>query len=230
MYGPDPNWTPTLKTIAGRRSVRAFIDRDVPLEVIGSLIEAAARAPSGNNSQPWKLHVLTGASKSRLTDAIMATRTDDTPEPAMEYHYYPESWPEPYLGRRRQVGWALYNLLGIQKGDRAGSRAWHDRNFDFFGAPVGLIVTTDRRLGLGALIDVGMFLEGLAIGARSFGVETCPQAAFAAYHEVVRSLLALPTEDMVVCGMALGFEDRDAVQNALRTPRAALADFTTFHN
>lgn len=230
MDGPEQHWTPTLKTIAGRRSVRGFLDRGVPLDVIAALIEAAARAPSGNNSQPWKVHVLTGASKARLTDAIMATRAGDAAEPAMEYHYYPESWPEPYLGRRRQVGWALYDLLGIRKGDRAGSRAWHDRNFDFFGAPVGLIVTTDRRLGLGALIDIGMFLEGLAIGARSLELETCPQAAFAAYHEVVRSVLALPAEYMVICGMALGFEDRDAVQNGLRTPRAALADFTTFHD
>jgi nitroreductase len=166
MDGPKRNWTPNLKAIAGRRSVRAFLDRAVPLDAIEALLEAAARAPSDNNSKPWKVHVLAGSTKARLTETIMAARAGGTPEPAMEYHYYPERWPEPFLGRRRQVGWALYELLGIQKGDRSGSRAWHGRNFDFFGAPVGL---------------------------------------------------------------ALGFEDRTAVQNTLRTPRAALSEFTTFH-
>ncbi len=164
MDGPERNWTPSLKAIAGRRSVRAFLDRAVPLNAIEALLEAAARAPSDNNSKPWKVHVLTGSTKARLTETIMAARAGGTPEPAMEYHYYPVSWPEPFLGRRRQVGWALYDLLGIQKGDRSGSRAWHDRNFDFVGAPVGLIVATDRRLGFGALIDVGMFLDAFAIG------------------------------------------------------------------
>ena len=219
-----------LKSIAHRRSVRAFLERTVPQSVIEDLLKTAARAPSGNNSQPWTVHVLKGTAKARLTQAIMAERAGDTHEPAMEYQYYPECWPEPYLGRRREVGWALFKLLGIQKGDRTGSRAWHDRNFDFFGAPVGLIVTMDRRLGLGALIDIGMFLEALAIGARSFGLETCAQAAFGAYHEVVRSALSLAPEEMVICGMALGFEDQDAIPNALRTRRVVLSDFATFHD
>lgn len=230
MVNLNLDWGPSLKTIAGRRSIRAFLNRAVPRNVIEDLLEAAGRAPSANNTQPWTVHILTGSTKTRLTEAIMAERAGGAPEPAMEYQYYAESWPEPYLGRRRALGWSLYELMGIQKGDRSGSRAWHDRNFDFFGAPVGLIVTTDRRLGLSALIDIGMFMEAIAIGARSFGLETCPQAAFAAYHEAARSVLSLPPEQMVVCGMALGFEDRDALPNSLHTPRAAVPEFATFHD
>jgi nitroreductase len=133
------------------------------------------------------------------------------------------------LSRRRQIGWDLYHLLGIEKGDRAAARRWHDQNFTFFGAPVGMVLTIDRRLGLGALIDLGMFIEAVAIAARAFGLETCPQAAFGAYHRIIRDTLALPPEEMVICGLALGFEDRDAVPNRLRTSRVPVEGFVSFH-
>jgi nitroreductase len=133
------------------------------------------------------------------------------------------------LSRRRQIGWDLYHQLGIGKGDRAAARRWHDQNFTFFGAPVGMILTTDRRLGLGALIDLGMFLEAVAIAARAFGLETCAQAAFGAYHRTIRGKLALPPEEMVVCGLALGVEDRDAVPNRLRPSRVPPEIFASFY-
>lgn len=219
-----------LATIAARRSVRGYHDRPVPPEIVARLLGAASRAPSGTNTQPWRVHVVTGEVKRALTAAVMADRAAGAAEPRPAYGYYPEDWPEPYLSRRRAIGWDLYGRLGIAKGDRAAARAWHDRNFDFFGASVGLILTTDRRLGLGALIDVGMFAQNVMTGATALGLATCPQAAWASYERIVADVLGLPAEDMVLFGMALGFENPDAVQNGLRTPRVPMTDFTTFHH
>ncbi len=221
---------PVLDAIAGRRSVRGFLDRPVPRSTVELIIAAAARAPSGTNTQPWRVHVLTGAARGRLIDAIMAERGGGAPEPAPEYPYYPDQWPEPYLARRRAIGWQLYAALGIARGDRGGSRAWHDQNFRFFGAPVGLVFTLDRRLAQGSMIDIGLFMGGIMTAARGLGLETCPQAAFASYHATIRRLLALPPEDMVVCGMALGHPDRAAPANQVHAERAPLSDYAAFHN
>ncbi len=217
-----------LSAIISRRSVRGFRDTPVPRSTIETILTASARAPSATNTQPWKVHVLTGASKARLTAAIMADRAPGGAEPSPEYPYYPESCPEPYLARRRAVGWALYGLLGIAKGDRAGARAWHDRNFNFFGAPVGMIFTLDRRMALGAYLDMGMFMQNIMTAARGLGLDTCPQAAFAGYHAVIRRLLDLPPDDVVICGMALGWADPDAVANQLQTEREPFKTFAVF--
>ena len=218
-----------LDALEGRSSVRGYLDRPVPRQLVERILTAAARAPSGNNSQPWRVHVLTGPARARLGDAILAARQADQDDPAPEYDYYPRDWPEPYGARRRTIGWELYGLLGIQKGDKAKSRAWQDENYRFFGAPVGLILTRDRRLGLGALIDLGMFMEGVAVAARGLGLDTCAQAAFAHYHAIIRSELRLAPEDMVICGMSLGFTDTAAAANRLRTEREPLLGFATFH-
>jgi nitroreductase len=223
--------TPTvLATISGRRSVRAFTNRPVPTDAITAILAAAARSPSANNTQPWRVHVLTGAAKDRLSAAILDERASGKPEPAMEYGYHPAEWPEPYLSLRREVGWALYGLLRISKGDRATARRWHDQNFTFFGAPVGMVMTVDRRLGLGSLIDIGMFLEALNIAARSFGLEACAQAAFGVYHAIVRRELRLTVEEKVICGLSLGFEDKEALPNQLRTSRVPVEKFAKFHS
>ncbi len=218
-----------LDVLEGRRSVRGYLDRSVPRQLVERILPAAARAPSGNNSLPWRLHVLTGPARARIGDAILAARRTDQDDPPPEYDYYPQDWPEPYRARRRANGWELYALLGIQKGDRAKSRAWHDENFRFFGAPVGLILTRDRRLGLGALIDLGMFMEGMAVAARGLGLDTCAQAAFAHYHAVIRRELRLAPEDMVICGMSLGYADMSAPANRLHTEREPISGFATFH-
>ena len=216
--------------VEGRSAVRGYLDRSVPRPLVERILAAAARAPSGNNSQPWRVHVLTGQARVRLGDVILAARQADPADPAPEYDYYPQEWPEPYSGRRRTNGWELYGLLGIQKGDRVKSRAWHDQNFRFFGAPVGLILTRDRRLGLGALIDLGMFMEGVAVAARGLGLDTCPQAAFAHYHAIIRSELRLAPEDMVICGMSLGYADMSVSANRLHTEREPVSGFATFHS
>ena len=219
-----------LDALEGRTSARGYLNRLVPRQLVERILAAAARAPSGNNSQPWRVHVLTGRARTRLGDVILAARQADQADPAPEYDYYPQDWPEPYRARRRTNGLELYGLLGIQKGDKARSRAWQDENFRFFGAPVGLILTRDRRLGLGALIDLGMFMEGVAVAARGLGLDTCAQAAFAHYHVIIRSELCLAPEDMVICGMSLGYADMLAPANRLHTDREPVSGFATFHS
>ena len=216
-----------LDALQGQSSVRGYLDRPVPRQLVERILTAAARAPSGNNSQPWQVHVLTGPARVRLGDAILAARRADQ---ALEYDYDPQDWPEPYRSRRRTNGWELYGLLGIRKGDKARSRAWQDENFRFFGAPIGLILTRDRRLGLGALIDLGMFMQGVAVAARGLGLDSCPQAAFAHHHAIIRGELRLAPEEMVICGMSLDYADRSAPANRLHTGREAVSGFATFHS
>ncbi|GAC1344822.1 MAG: nitroreductase [Acetobacteraceae bacterium] len=213
--------------IATRRSVRGFTSAPVPRQTVRHIIELAARAPSMTNTQPWRVRVLTGAALDRLTSELRQAHRDGQQFPA-EYDYYPEEWTAPYIDRRREVGWALYGLLGIAKGDRAAAARQHERNFDFFGAPVGMIVTVARALRTGSYIDLGMFLENLMIAARGYGLDTCPQAAFAFLHPIIRQHLAIPDDELVVCGMALGQADPAEPANALRTVRAPLDEFTTF--
>lgn len=213
--------------IATRRSVRGFTPAPVPRDTVRHIIELAARAPSMTNTQPWRVRVLTGAALDGLTSELRRAHREGQQFPA-EYDYYPEEWTAPYIDRRREVGWALYGLLGIAKGDRAAAARQHERNFDFFGAPVGMIVTMARALRTGSYIDLGMFLENLMIAARGYGLDTCPQAAFAFLHPIIRERLAIPDDELIVCGMALGHADPAEPANALRTVRAPVDEFTTF--
>ncbi|MFO1189674.1 MAG: nitroreductase [Alphaproteobacteria bacterium] len=216
------------EAVLTRRSVRAFLPTPVPVETIRSILAAAARAPSGTNMQPWKVWVLTGAARDRLVQATLARGGPDIgDEDKPEYKYYPDTFPEPYLSRRRKTGWGLYNLLGIKKGDT--QRMWdqHERNFVFFGAPVGMIFTIDRVLEIGSWLDYGMFLENICLLARDHGLHTCPQAAWPRVHRVVRPMLNIPDDQMIVCGMALGYEDTTAPENALRTERELLETWVT---
>ena len=217
--------------ITSRRSLRAFLPTPVPRQDIEAILQVAARAPSGTNTQPWQVHVLTGESKARLSAAVLAAH-DDPEERARhteEYAYYPTDWTSPYIDRRRKVGWDLYTLLGIGKADKARMHAQHGRNYSFFDAPVGLIFTIDRVLRQGSWLDYGMFLQNVMVAARARGLHTCPQAAFTQFHRIISQQLRLPASQMVVCGMALGHADMSAVENTLVTERAPLADFTTFH-
>jgi nitroreductase len=146
------------------------------------------------------------------------------------YKYYPAAFFEPYLSRRRKVGWDLYGLLGIGRGDTEKMHAQVGRNFVFFDAPVGLVFTIDSRLEIGSWLDHGMFLENVMIAARGHGLDTCPQAAFARFHRAMREVLPLAETDTVVCGMALGYADPDAPENQLVTERAPLDAFAVFHD
>ncbi len=228
---PTPETTAAVDAaITSRRSIRAFLPTPVPRETIEQILAVAARAPSGTNTQPWKVTVLTGGAKHRLSAAIRAAY-DDPAERARHseaYNYYPTEWVSPYIDRRRKVGWDLYGLLGIAKTDKARMHAQHGRNYDFFGAPVGLIFTIDRVMQQGSWLDYGMFLQNVMIAARARGLDTCPQAAFTQWHRIIAAELQLPPSEMVVCGMSLGHADPDAVENTLVTEREPVAAFTRF--
>ena len=216
--------------ITTRRSIRAFLPTAVPRDVLEQLLHVAAHAPSGSNTQPWKVYVLTGKSRQLLSDAILAIHSD--PEQAKlhaeEYAYYPRQWVPPYVERRRKVGWDLYGLLGLTRDDKAGMAAQHGRNYLFFDAPVGLIFTIDRVMEQGSWLDYGMFLQNIMVAARARGLDTCPQAAFTPYHKVIGDVLQLPPNEMVVCGMALGYADPDRIENSLVTEREPVANFVRF--
>lgn len=224
------NLTEAVDHVIGkRRSVRAFLPKTVADDTIDAILRVAARAPSGTNTQPWRVHVLKGAVLGKLVDAVCAAfdAADGTHTP--EYNYYPPEFFEPYLGRRRKVGWDLYSRIGIAKGDSARMKAQHRKNFEFFGAPVGLIFTIDRKLGQGSWLDYGMFLQNVMLAAEARGLATCPQAAWIDYHRIIGEHLQLPPNEQVVCGIALGFADPDAPENALVSERAELAEFVVRH-
>jgi nitroreductase len=216
--------------ITSRRSIRAFLDKPVERDEIARILDVAARAPSGTNTQPWKVYVLTGAARVRLSNAILAVNAD--PEQARghteEYAYYPREWTSPYIDRRRKVGWDLYSLLGLGRDNKAGMAAQHARNYAFFDAPVGLIFTIDRIMAQGSWLDYGMFLQNIMVAARARGLDTCPQAAFTQYHRIISAELDLPGNEMVVCGMALGWADPARVENTLVTEREPSHGFARF--
>ena len=214
--------------IATRRSVRGFTDQPIPLATVRHILELASRAPSMTNTQPWRVHVMTGAPLAAFKAELCQAHRDGEHWES-EYEYYPADWVPPYIDRRRQIGWALYGLLGIAKGDREASSRQHEKNFAFFGAPVGMMITVARVMRTGSYLDLGMFLENVMIAARGYGLDTCPQAAFAFLHPLIHRRLDIPDTERVVCGMALGHADPAEPANALRTERAEVDAFTTFH-
>ncbi len=234
---PNPFTPPTPEqsaavdaAIVTRHSMRAFLPTPVPRALIEDLLAVAARAPSGTNTQPWQVHVLTGAAKDRLVARIQAVY-DDPEELAThseEYAYYPREWVSPYIDRRRKVGWDLYGLLGITKGDKLRMHEQHGRNYRFFDAPVGLMFTIDRVMQQGSWLDYGMFLQNLMVAARGRGLHTCPQAAFTQFHRVIAEELQLAPNQQLVCGMSLGYADPAAIENTLVTERDPVATFTRF--
>jgi nitroreductase len=226
----NPSQQAVDAAITSRRSIRAFLPTPVAREDIEAILAVAARAPSGTNTQPWKVYVLQGGARERLSAAILDAYQD--PEQARrhteEYHYYPREWISPFIERRRKVGWDLYALLGLTREDKAGMAAQHGRNYRFFDAPVGLVFTIDRVMQQGSWLDYGMFLQNIMVAARGRGLDTCPQAAFTQFHRIIAAQLDLPAGEMVVCGMALGFADPDRIENSLVTEREPLSTFTRF--
>jgi nitroreductase len=217
------------EAITSRRSVRAFLPDPVPRETIERILAVASRAPSGSNTQPWKVYVVAGETKARLSAAILKARREDPPGTHnSEYHYYLQKWREPYLSRRRATGWGLYGLVGVAKGDTEGSRRQMDRNFVFFDAPVGMIFTLDRDMETGSWIDLGMFIQSVMISTRGHGLHSCAQAAFMDYHTIVRRELGIPDLEIVVCGLSLGREDTAKPENGLRLTREPVSAFTRF--
>ncbi len=226
MIRPNPAQT-VFDAIRTRNSIRAFKSDLVPDQTIRELLELASRAPSGTNTQPWKVHVVRGAARDRLCDEIETAFLTDA-NYSEEYAYAPTRWPEPYQSRRRANGWGLYGALGIAKGEKDRMKAQHARNFRFFDAPVGMFVTIERGLELGSWLDIGLFLQTLMLAARGFGLDTCAQQAFARYHEIIQKRLSIPAEEMVVCGVALGVADMGAPENSFVSEREPMDGYVRF--
>lgn len=218
--------------IDSRMSVRAFTPEPVPRETILELLTLAARAPSGTNTQPWRAYVLQGESRDSLVRKVCAAHDAIYANPAEAaqyreaYDYYPEKWVSPFIDRRRENGWGLYGLLGIGKGDKDKMHAQHQRNFRLFDAPVGLMFTIDRVMGRGSLIDCGMFMQNIMVAARARGLHTCPQAAWNSYAKIILPLVGAGPDEMLVCGMALGYADESEKVNTFHTPREDVSSFT----
>ncbi|WP_137921858.1 nitroreductase [Hydrogenophaga sp. 2FB] len=216
--------------INSRMSTRAFLPDAVPRATIEHLLRLASRAPSGTNTQPWKVYVLQGASRDSLVEKVCAAHDAVCADPSLAeqeaYDYYPEKWVSPYIDRRRENGWSLYGLLGITKGDKDKMYAQHQRNFRLFDAPVGLMFTVDRVMGRGSLVDYGMFMQTLMIAARGHGLHTCPQAAWNNFAGIVLPHIGAGDDEMLVCGMSLGYADPNHLVNGFHTPRESVESFT----
>lgn len=216
-----------LQAIASRRSVRGFLPRPVPRETLQRLLEVAGTAPSGSNIQPWHVHVVTGKTLEQLVAALSQAHARGE-SATREFQYYPTQWRAPYIDRRRENGWGLYQTLGIGKADREAMAAQHGRNYTFFDAPVVLVFSIDRDMPVGSWLDYGMFLQNVMVAARAFGLHTCPQAAISNYAAVVKPLLGIPDDRVLMCDIALGFEDPGEIANTFRATRLPVDQFAVF--
>jgi nitroreductase len=217
------------EAINSRRSMRVFKPDPVPRADIEWIIANATRAASNGNLQPWKLYVTSGKARQRLSAAILKAMDDGDTGPGAEYNVYPKEFTPLYDGRRKLVGKQLYTLLGVPRGDAAGMLKQFRKNYEFFDAPVGMILCVERRMGNGQWIDCGIFLDQLMLLAREKGLHTCPQAAFSRYQHIVRRELGIPDDQVVICGLALGKADPDEVPNNLITERAPIQDFVLWY-
>ena len=215
------------EAIRQRHSVRQYLDKPVPQELIRQILELARHAPSGANTQPWQVAVLTGASRQRLVQTLTATFEAEQPADP-DYHYYPTQWQSPYLERRRACGLQLYQSLGIERKDKQAQKAQWAANFRGFDAPVMLIFWMDEVMQTGSYLDMGLFLQTMMLAATDLGLATCPQAALAEYPQLIKDQLALPMNCQLIAGMALGYEDSQAPVNQYRTEREAIDCFTQF--
>ena len=214
------------EAITSRRSIRAFTDDPVDDETIRTILADGSRAASGTNIQPWHVIVLQGQALTDVVDAVQASF--DAGESQADERYYPSEFVEPYLARRRKIGRDMYGLLGIERGQYEKMSAQHRKNYEFFGAPVGMFFTMHQTMNYGGWLDMGLFMGNIMTLAREHGLHTCPQAAWREYESVVHDALALPEDQRLICGLAVGYEDTTDIVNELRTERAPLADFVEF--
>jgi nitroreductase len=215
------------EALATRKTVRAFKSNPVPRETIEQMLTLAARAPSGGNLQPWRVYALLSDARDELVRRVAEKRRETPMGEAPEYHIYPVHLTEPYRTRRFRVGEQMYATMNIPREDKMARLKFFSRNWEFFGAPVGLIFTIDRQMQQGQWADLGMYMQSLMLLAREHGLHTCPQEAWAVWHSVIREYLSVPENEMIFCGMAIGYADDAAPVNALETERAPLAEFVT---
>jgi nitroreductase len=222
------------QAINSRRSIRAFLSDRIPQELIEEILAVASRAPSGSNTQPWKVYAVTGQTRQRIIDAVCQTQLDIQAHPDLapnyvsSFDYYPKKWFSPFIERRRENGFGLYGLLGLSKDNKAGMAAQHLRNYQLFDAPVALFFTTHQELAVGAKMDVAMLMQNVMTAAQARGLATCPQAAWNHFHPIVLPLLGADANEELVCAIALGYADPNALVNEFITPRVPVQDFTVF--
>lgn len=228
MTHPDSHvFAAVADTLRARRSTRRFLPMPVARETVAELLKLASTAPSGTNAQPQKVYALAGEALKKFCDAVHKSFDTLGGEPH-EYEYYPAQWTEPWLSRRRKLGFDLYNAVGIAKGDKARMKAQTGRNYLFFDAPVGFIFTQSRHLARGMFLDQGIFIANLVIAAQARGLASCVQTAWAEFPASVHRALGIGEDEIVVAGMALGHADPAAPENTLRTEREPVEGFTDF--
>lgn len=210
-----------------RKSTRAFLDKEVELSLINKILSAASHAPSGTNTQPWQVAVVSGQSKMDLEQKLEKEFRDGN-KGQMDYQYYPLTWESPYKDRRRSCGLQMYTTLDIQREDKQRQLDQWAQNYRAFDAPVMLLFFIDAIMEKGSYLDYGMFLQSIMLSATEQGLATCPQAALAEYPEIVKQHLNYSKDSIMLCGMALGYEDTEALVNSYRTPREAVESFTRF--
>jgi len=226
---PMPTPMDVFQAVETRFSCRAYLDRPVDPAILREIIRQAARVASSGNLQPWHVYVVTGAALGELKRKVAAAIADHDPrhEPA-DYPFQPDDLWEPYFGRRHEHGRQLYDALKIERSDTAGRLEQYKRNFVFFDAPVGLFVTTGRRFGVSQWADCGAYVSTLTHLARGYGLDTCPQQSWSRLHKTVAPFLGMPDDQMIYCGVSLGYGDPDHPVNRFRSPRAEIEDFATF--
>lgn len=222
------------EAITSRHSVRAFLDTPVDVQTIKDILSVASRAPSGTNTQPWKVYVLTGNKRAEMIERVCAAQLELFQKPELAEHYketfayYPENWISPFIDRRRANGWGLYGLLGIQKGEKEKMAAQQLRNFQLFDAPVGLFFTVNKAMGIGSKMDISMMIQNVMVAAKARGLDTCPQAAWNHFYPIVLDVLGAPDDEELICAIALGYADPDHIVNTFITPREPVENFAVF--
>lgn len=216
------------EAIRSRKSIRAFTDQEVPKETIERILKLSQQAPSGTNTQPWHTYVCTGAVKDAITNDVCDLFDQGKAEKYEDYDYYPANWKDIHRDRRRGIGWGLYGLLGIEKGDTERMKAQAKRNYMFFDAPVGIFFTTDAYLGRGSWSDAGLYMQTVMLAARGEGLHTCPQAAWISFQEPIFRHLKIPEDQVLISGMALGYEDTGALENTLVSDREDVANVVQY--
>ena len=216
------------EAIESRMSCRAFLSTPVPVEVVRNILQAAKRAPSGGNLQPWHVYVLAGASLDELVSSVHAKFHTNPRGEGTEYDVYPPQLTEPYRSRRFKCGEDLYATINIARENRTARWQQFAKNFQLFGAPVALFFAIDRQMGMGQWVDLGMFMQSIMLLAREQGLHTCAQESWAVWHKTIEAYLQLPANLLLFCGMALGYRDEDAPINRLRTERAEVDEFAVF--
>ncbi len=220
--------------ISSRHSVRAFLNTPVKKQDVLDILSVASRAPSGTNTQPWKVYVVTGDTRQKMIDQVCQAQIELFSNPALAdqyqetFAYYPDTWISPFIDRRRENGWGLYGLLGIQKGEKEKMAAQQLRNYQLFDAPVALYFTVNKAMGIGSKMDISMMIQNVMVAARARELDTCPQAAWNPFHAIVLDVLQAPEDEELVCTVALGYADPEHIVNTFITPREPAENFTVF--